>query len=126
MTSFVLSTVAVAMLAGVCTRLAAVGIANRRQSRRLRRRRLDSLSNCRKAAEIARLDSELHTAGSLRAGQDWRVMEVAEVVQESADCKSFYLVDPYGQDLPGFRPEQYVLIRPAIAGAKKTTRCYSL
>jgi len=57
---------------------------------------------------------------------DWRVMEVAEIVDESDDCRSFYLADPNGQQLPDFRPGQYVMVRPAIAGAYQTTRCYSL
>lgn len=53
-------------------------------------------------------------------------MEVAEVVQESLDCRSFYLVDPYRQELPPFLPGQYVMVRPALAGQYQVTRCYSL
>jgi ferredoxin-NADP reductase len=53
-------------------------------------------------------------------------VEVAEIIDESQGCRSFYLIDPYRQPLPGFRPGQFVMVRPALAGAYQTSRCYSL
>lgn len=96
-----------------------------RQSARLRLRRSRDVKSLRQAAEIARLNSELHSAAT-GSDMQWRVMEVAEAVDESLDCRSFYLVDPYGQALPDFRPGQYLMVRPALAGAYQVTRCYSL
>lgn len=92
-------------------------------TRALRRRALD-MRELRDAAEAARLKAKIET--TKESGMNWRVMEVAELVDESNDCRSFYLVDPYGQELPSFRPGQYLMIRPALAGAYQTTRCYSL
>ncbi len=77
------------------------------------------------SAELARLASQLSTSTST-SSLPWRILEVAEIIQESADCRSFYLVDPYRQSLPEFYPGQYVMVRPAMAGAYQTTRCYSL
>ena len=78
------------------------------------------------ASRVARLTSQLGHADRSQNGIQWRILEVADVVQESADCRSFYLVDPYGQELPDFYPGQYVMVRPAVAGAFQATRCYSL
>lgn len=83
------------------------------------------LSVLRQAAEIARLNSELHSRPS-RSSVPWRVLEVAQVEGESSDCRSFYLVDPYRQSLPDFLPGQHVLVKPTMAGANAVTRCYSL
>ena len=88
------------------------------------RRKSQDMRELRDAAEKARLSAKLETAKD--TGMHWRVMEVAELVDESEDCRSFYLVDPYGEPLPGFRPGQYLMVRPALAGAYQTTRCYSL
>jgi ferredoxin-NADP reductase len=55
------------------------------------------------------------------------VLEVAEVVSETDDTKSFYLVDPSGGRLPGFRPGQYLWVRPADHRWEHVPgRCYSL
>ena len=78
------------------------------------------------ASRVARLTSQLRETGSTSTSTPWRILEVADVIQESADCRSFYLVDPYGQELPEFYPGQYIMVRPAVAGAYQTTRCYSL
>ncbi len=78
------------------------------------------------SSRVARLASQLRETGTSSNSTPWRILEVADVIQESADCRSFYLVDPYGQELPEFFPGQYVMVRPAVAGAYQTTRCYSL
>ncbi len=78
------------------------------------------------SSDVARLASQLGEPSASTASIAWRILEVADVVQESSDCRSFYLVDPYGQPLPDFHPGQYVMVRPAMAGAYQATRCYSL
>lgn len=115
---------AFALIAVATFQFAAVGVHRTRVACDTRRHRASELHSLRQAAEIARLNSELHFGQPSLL--NWRVMEVAEIVQESEDCRSFYLVDAYGQDLPDFRPGQYLMVRPALAGAYQTTRCYSL
>lgn len=78
------------------------------------------------SSQVARLTSQLGSTAATTSTIQWRILEVADVVQESNDCRSFYLVDPYGQPLPDFRPGQYIMVRPAMAGAYQATRCYSL
>lgn len=107
------------------TRFAVAGISSSRSRHWDRIRRSKDTKQRKQAAELARLNSELEST-TIGSAMQWRVMEVAEIVDESADCKSFYLVDPYGQPLPDFRPGQYLMVRPALAGAYQTTRCYSL
>jgi ferredoxin-NADP reductase len=87
------------------------------------RQRQTALSH---SSQLARLTSQLGNAIASTAAIQWRILEIADVVEESVDCRSFYLVDPYGQPLPDFRPGQYVMVRPALAGAYQATRCYSL
>ncbi len=103
----------------------AVGIASGRALADVRYRRACDLRGLRQAAQIARLNSELKTSHSSSSVQ-WRVMEVAEIIDESSDCRSFYLIDPYRQPLPDFQPGQHLMVRPALAGAYQTTRCYSI
>ncbi|GAB5404288.1 MAG: FAD-binding oxidoreductase [Aureliella sp.] len=112
------------LIAATGFRAATAGVSTLKQHRDSRKRRQNDVSALRQKVEVARLQSDLDA--SAKADMGWRVMRVAEVVQESADCKSFYLVDPYGQTLPDFRPGQYLIVRPALAGAYQTTRCYSL
>ncbi len=88
------------------------------------RRRMQVLH--RRTAQIARLESEIVTPANSKGAVPWRILEVREVVQESADCKSFYLVDPHRQELPNYFPGQYLMVRPALASGKQVTRCYSL
>ena len=126
MSQLILFLAATALLAIASSQFASASLATCRIALRARQRRFHTLKNLRNAAEIARLDSELQALSSKSSTLDWRIMEVAEVVAESADCRSFYLVDPYQQPLPDFRPGQYLMVRPAIAGEFQTTRCYSL
>jgi ferredoxin-NADP reductase len=93
------------------------------QSREQLRQRQTKMAH---SSRVARLTSQLGKTSGSAAAIQWRILEVADVVQESVDCRSLYFVDPYGQPLPEFRPGQYVMVRPALAGAYQTTRCYSL
>jgi hypothetical protein len=120
-----LMSVAVALIAMSTCQFVAMGVASGRASAEVRQRRATDLRGLRQAAQVARLNSELQ-ASPQAAGIPWRVMEVAEIIDESADCRSFYLIDPYRQALPMFLPGQHVLVRPALAGAYQATRCYSL
>ena len=83
-------------------------------------------SGLQRSSSVARLASQLGVPAASSGTPQWRILEVAEIVQESVDCKSYYLIDPYGQALPSFRPGQHVMVRPALAGAYQATRCYSL
>lgn len=78
------------------------------------------------SSQVARLTSQLGITNAATTAIAWRILEVADLVEESADCRSYYLVDPYGQPLPDFHPGQYLMVRPALAGAYQATRCYSL
>ncbi|MCA9128781.1 MAG: hypothetical protein KDB22_16965 [Planctomycetales bacterium] len=85
--TILLTIVAAGMLVISGTRFAVDGISSGRSHRWARISRSKHARQRQQAAEVARLNSELHSAsgGSLQ----WRVMEVAEVVDESRDCKSF-------------------------------------
>ncbi len=137
--TLMLTIAAVSLIAMGGTHFLTVGFSASRALLRVIRQRDLELRELRQAAQIARLTSELQFAGSdcskpgattetSTAGSSvqWRVMEVAEIIVESSDCRSYYLIDPYRQPLPDFLPGQHVLVRPALAGAYQTTRCYSL
>ncbi|MCA9194656.1 MAG: 2Fe-2S iron-sulfur cluster binding domain-containing protein [Planctomycetales bacterium] len=114
---------AFSLIAFSFVKLGTSGFRASQSKRRCHLHRTERLQIRRSSAEVARLNSQLNCDGSKSS---WRVLEVAEVVQESEDCRSFYLVDPYGQPLPDFFPGQYLMVRPAVAGAYQVTRCYSL
>lgn len=120
-----IAVLAIALIAISIGQFAAMGIASSRMAFNLRKRRRIDLRGLRQAAEISRLKSELKSSEG-GTSVTWRVMEVVQVVDESVDCRSYYLMDVYRQDLPMFQPGQHVLVRPAMAGANQTTRCYSL
>lgn len=69
-----------------------IGIVRRRTV--LRTRRKETLRELRHSAEVARLKAEIQS--STRDTLGWRVVEVAEIVDESRNCRSFYFVDPSG------------------------------
>lgn len=125
MCTLVLTLISIALIALALAQFASSGFASGRTTLSLRKRRVSDLKHLRQVTEIARLNSNLKTSTS-GSVVPWRVMEVAEIVEESRDCRSFYLTDPYRQALPLFRPGQHLMVRPALAGAYQTTRCYSL
>jgi hypothetical protein len=54
-------------------------------------------------------------------------MVIAEMVDESSDCRSFYLEDASGESLPSFLPGQHLLIQlPVDKHGRRPLRCYSL
>ncbi|RMF41033.1 MAG: hypothetical protein D6753_10480 [Planctomycetota bacterium] len=109
----------------------AVGAGYRAVSRARRRYHLvrcrqQSLQLAWRSAENALHTAVLDPSQAGGNGLQWRALEVAEIVRESLDCQSFYLVDPHGQPLPEFRPGQHLLVRPPMTSASGLTRCYSL
>lgn len=96
-----------------------------RHSSEARQRRLDHASLAAAKIEQARLEGVLKSPYNSATG--WRQMVVAEMVDESSDCRSFYLVDAAGEALPGFLPGQHLLIQlPVDKHGRKPLRCYSL
>lgn len=57
---------------------------------------------------------------------DWRTLLVADIVEESRDCKSFVLIDPTGERLPGFLAGQHVMIERPDGVFRQLRRCYSI
>lgn len=58
---------------------------------------------------------------------EWFTTKIVRVDHESADVKSFYLVETSGSPLPRFLPGQHLLIeRPPSDGLPTEFRCYSL
>lgn len=96
-----------------------------RHSNDARQRRLEHASLAAAKIEQARLEGVLRSPYNSVSG--WRPMVVIEMVDESSDCRSFYLVDAAGEVLPSFLPGQHLLIQlPADKHGRKPLRCYSL
>ena len=63
----------------------------------------------------------------LKAWSGARPMQVAAVVDEALDCKSFYLTPEDGRPLPRFEPGQYLTFElPNKSNQEPLVRCYSL
>jgi ferredoxin-NADP reductase len=118
--------VALGMLALSSSHFAAVGLRAARANARARGVRLRRQADLCRQSQHVRLASELSWQNATETANAWRVVEVIEIVDESADCRSFYLRDPLGGDLPEFQPGQFIMVRPALGGASQPTRCYSL
>lgn len=114
------------MLGVSVSQLAVAGIRSARGGLRARALQNEAQHRLRRETQHARLASELNWQTGSAAGVAWRVVEVIEIVDESADCRSFYLRDPGGAALPDFRPGQFIAVRPALGGHGMPTRCYSL
>jgi|GEM_PF-1672548 len=96
--------------------------------RNLQQARLSQFSHATATAakiEQARLAGVLKSPYNASTG--WRQMVIAEIVDESSDCRSFYLVDAAGEPLPSFLPGQHLLVQlPSDKHGRKPLRCYSL
>jgi uncharacterized protein len=96
-----------------------------RHSSEARQRRLEHATLAAAKIEQARIEGVLKSPYNAATG--WRQMVVAEMVDESSDCRSFYLVDAAGEVLPSFLPGQHLLIQlPVDKHGRKPLRCYSL
>lgn len=126
MTQILILTIAIVLIGVSTGQFFVAGIQTKRIDRRLKERRTRRLKKLRSAARVARMTSELNARSQSLQGNQWRVVEVARVVDESVDTKSFILVDPYQQEFPSFYPGQYLMVRPALAGSYQATRCYSI
>ncbi|MGN6545563.1 MAG: 2Fe-2S iron-sulfur cluster-binding protein [Aureliella sp.] len=118
--------IALGMLCLSSAQFASVGLRTTRSNLRARGIRLRRQWRLGRESQHARLASELTWQTATDAQNRWRVVEVVEIVDESADCRSFYLRDPLGAELPDFQPGQFIMVRPALGGADLPARCYSL
>jgi ferredoxin-NADP reductase len=101
--------------------------------RGLRRREADATDQTeqRRAAFANQLQAALHYARAsqpnLKAWTGTRPFRVSAVVDESVDCRSFYLMPEDGRPLPRFEPGQYLTFHlPSGDPARPIVRCYSL
>lgn len=102
--------------------LGAVGIWRGRQQQR-RRCDADAEAFRREVATAvgvarARLANRLAWEGE-------KPLRIADIVQETPDIKSFYLVDTEGRSLPRYLPGQHLTVRVTL-GNQPAVRCYSL
>jgi ferredoxin-NADP reductase len=94
----------------------------------------------RDAAQV-HIDRQREFAGQLDAALRWarashpklkawtgtRTFGVAAIIDETADCRSFYLKPQDGQPLPRFEPGQYLTFHLPVPGSDRPiVRCYSL
>lgn len=112
---------------------AAVGLAGGRQLLDLRRRRRTAhrhaLSQRREFARqlAAAVGWARASQPHLKAWTGLRDFCVVRVVDESADCRSYYLEPVDGRPLPRYAPGQYLTVRlPATLGEPPIVRCYTL
>lgn len=124
--TYATASLATGLLAASSSKLASAGWHTAISSLRARTLRGQEQRRLRREAQHARLASELRWQTAALPDAAWRVVEVMEIVDESADCRSFYLRDPSGDTLPKFQPGQFVAVRPALGGQGQPTRCYSL
>ena len=100
----------------------------------VRRRRIRA-SRRRYEARHAHFDQQLQAAfqwaraaqPALKAWTGTRMFRVSAVVDESVDCKSYYLTPADGRALPRFEPGQYLTFHlPTDPRRRSLVRCYSL
>lgn len=101
--------------------------------RSLRRRRSDVLDRTeRRRADFAnQLQAALQWARAsqpaIKAWPGTRPFRVSAVVDESVDCRSYYLAPEDGRPLPRFEPGQYLVFHlPSGDPLRPLVRCYSL
>ena len=127
-----LDSASVGLLSGA-TLVGAAGLQVVAGLRSLRRRETDATEQTeqRRAAFANQLQAALHWArASQPALKGWvstRPFRVSAVVDESIDCRSFYLLPEDGRPLPRFEPGQYLTFHlPGKDPARPVVRCYSL
>lgn len=98
-----------------------------------RRRRSNAQAGCAQRQEI--FGEQLHAALQwaraakpiFKAWSGTRPFQVTAVVDEAADCKSYYLTPVDGHPLPRFEPGQFLTFSlPVDPRTKPLVRCYSL
>lgn len=98
---------------------------------RKRRRRAQAGCETRRQAFDRQLKTELQWARAakpvFKAWTGQRKFQVAAVVDEAVDCKSYYLVPVDGHPLPRYEPGQFLTFKlPIDLRQKPLVRCYSL
>jgi ferredoxin-NADP reductase len=84
-------------------------------------------TQCRDSEISASLQQAYIDLSITERAAEWFSTRIVRVDQESADVKSFYLVEASGSPLPRFLPGQHLLIeRPPYDGLPADFRCYSL
>ena len=113
--------------------LGTAGIRAVRGVRGLLRREQEQIERTERerAAFANQLDAALHWARAsqprLKAWLGVRTFLVSAVVDETADCRSYYLVPEDGRSLPRFEPGQYLTFHlPTPDRMRPLVRCYSL
>jgi ferredoxin-NADP reductase len=113
--------------------LGAAGIRVAQEARELARRRQREIdvTEQRSAAFANKLDAAMHWARAsrpaLKAWTGVRPFRVTAVVDESQDCRSFYLMPEDGRPLSRFEPGQYLTFHlPTADPMRPLVRCYSL
>jgi ferredoxin-NADP reductase len=101
------------------------------QSLRRRDRDAADMADARRAQFDEQLQAALQWARAsqpaLRAWTGVRPFRVSAVVDESENCRSYYLVPEDGRPLPRFEPGQYLTFHlPTADPARPLVRCYSL
>ncbi|WP_066907699.1 globin domain-containing protein [Millisia brevis] len=71
-------------------------------------------------------ESALYSAAGVAPGDVWRTVVVQQRRQLSPDAVSFTLVATGGQDLPSFRPGQYISVQVPLDDGANQIRQYSL
>jgi ferredoxin-NADP reductase len=121
---------------GVLSGAALVGAAGMQAARAMCgvvRRQQESSAGAegRRAAFVNRLETAMHWARAsqptLRAWQGTRPFRIAAIVDETPQCRSFYLTPEDGRPLPRFEPGQYLTLHlPTADPMRPLVRCYSL
>lgn len=121
------ATAAAGLLAGGAGRMAIAGWRNASNQFQQLRIRSQKQSELRQQTLRARMAGQAKWQNTQTVTNQWRVMQVVEMVDESDDVRSFYLQDPLQLTaLPNYQPGQFLTIRPALGGADMPSRCYSL
>lgn len=71
-------------------------------------------------------ESALYSAAGVAPGDVWRTVVVQQRRQLSPDAVSYTLVAPDGQELPSFRPGQYISVQVPLDDGANQIRQYSL
>lgn len=91
-------------------------------------RSAERLARLQAQQQLAQLQQRARLAEADQlAWRGWRTLQVAQLVDESPDCRSFYLTATDQTPLPPFQPGQYVMIGCQLEPEGPiVTRCYSL
>lgn len=78
------------------------------------------------ANALIAIEERLYAEAGAVDGSTWRTWEIVERVQETADVATFRLSPCAGDEVPGFRPGQYVSVQVELPDGARQIRQYSL